>query len=122
MFTAGAATEVLAGQQHAGALVTFGVEDEVLVQRTLGVVLVRLAHIQVAPFIEQVRAKARALDRLQELLRDDLVGVDVGTIQRRDKTSVLGKSFHAALLQINSRTSTKRPFIAAAAAMAGLTR
>ncbi|MNF29275.1 hypothetical protein D3C84_99740 [compost metagenome] len=98
MFTAGAATEVLAGQQHAGALVTLGVEDEVLVQRALGVVLIRLANVEVTPLIEQVRTKTSALDRLQKLFRNDLIGVDVGTIQRRDKTSVLGKSFHAALL------------------------
>src|SRR3990167_9355669 len=88
MFTTGTATEVFAGQQHAGALITLGVEDEVLVQRALGVVLIRLPDIQVAPLIEQVWAEPRALDRLQELLRDDLVGVDVGTIQRGDKTSV----------------------------------
>ena len=35
-------------------------------------------HIQVAPFIKQVRTKAGAFDRFQKLLRDDLVGVDVG--------------------------------------------
>ena len=122
MLAAGAATEIFPGQQHAGALVALGVEHEILVQRAFGIVLVRLPHIQVAPFVKQVRAKAGALDRLQELLGNDLVGVDVGTIQRRNQTGVLSKSLHAALPSINSRTSIKRPFTAAAAAIAGLTR
>ncbi len=99
VLAAGAATEVLPGQQHAGTLVTLGVEHEILVQRALGVVLVGLAHVQVAPFVEQVGAKAGALDRLEKLLGNDLVGVDVGTIQRRDQTIVLSESFHAALLR-----------------------
>ncbi|MNE39609.1 hypothetical protein D3C80_1335710 [compost metagenome] len=122
MLTARTATEVLAGQQHAGALVTVVVQDEVRVLRALAVVLIRLTDIQVTPLIEQVGAKAGALDRLEELLGNDLVGVDVGAIQRRNQAGVLGKGFHAALPWINSRTSTKRPVTAAAAAMAGLTR
>ncbi|MNZ77915.1 hypothetical protein D3C78_964710 [compost metagenome] len=119
----GAATEVLAGEEHAGALVTREVQHEVLVHRTPGVVLVRLTDVQVAPLVEQVRAKTGAFDRFEELLGDDLVGVDVGTIQRRDKTCVLGKGSHGYCTPwINSRTSMKRPLTAAAAAMAGLTR
>src|SRR5690606_30852503 len=118
------ATEVFPRQQHAGALVTWEVQHELLIDRALGVVLIRLADIVVAPLIKQVRAKTRALDRLQELLGDDLVGVDVGAIQRSNQAGVLGKSFHRLSPQawINSRTSIKRPVTAAAAAMAGLTR
>src|SRR5690606_22829356 len=118
------AAEVLAGQQHAGSLVAREVQHEVLVDRTLGIVLVRLADIQVGPFVEQVGAEAGALDRLEELLGNDLVGVDVGAIERRDETGVLGKGFHRLAPQawISSRTSTKWPATAAAAAMAGLTR
>ncbi|MCY1443099.1 hypothetical protein D9M71_594980 [compost metagenome] len=122
MLAARTATEVLTGEQYTGTLVTRMVQDKIRVLRALAVVLVRLADIQVAPLIEQVGAKARALDRLQKLLGNDLVGVDVGTVQWRDKAGVLGKGFHAALPWINSRTSTKRPVTAAAAAMAGLTR
>src|SRR5690606_13234932 len=87
-------------------------------------VLVRLADIQVAPLVEQVRAEAAALDRLEELLGNDLVGVDVGAIQRADQARVLGKGFHHLSPQawISSRTSMKWPVTAAAAAMAGLTR
>ena len=39
--------------------------------------------VQVAPFVEQVGAEAGAADRLEELLGDDGVGIDVGAIQRR---------------------------------------
>jgi hypothetical protein len=42
--------------------------------------------IQVTPFVEQVGAEAAALDRLQELLGDDRVGIDVGAIQRRHQS------------------------------------
>ncbi len=103
------AAEVLARQQHAGTLVAREVQHEVLVQRTIRAILVRLADIQVAPLVEQVRAEAGALDGLQKLLGNDLVGVDVGTIQRSHQTSVLGKGFHHLSPQawISSRTSIK---------------
>lgn len=97
VLTARAATEIFPGEQHTGTLVTFVVEHEVLVQRALAVVLVWLANVQVAPFIEQVRTEAGALDRLEKLLGDDLVGIDVGAIQWRNQAGVLGKGFHAAL-------------------------
>ena len=47
-----------------------------LVEDEVGLVL--------APVEEQELAEAGALDALQELLRDDLVGVDVGAVERRD--------------------------------------
>src|SRR3546814_9215824 len=82
------------------------------------------SDLQVAPLIEQIRAKAGALDGLEKLLRDDLIGIDVGTIQRTDQAGVLGKGFHPLSPQAwtSSRTSMKWPVTAAAAAMAGLTR
>src|SRR5690606_21881387 len=120
----GAAAEVLARQQHAGALVAREVEHEVRVDRPRAAVLPRLAHVQVAPLVEQVRAEAGALDRLEELLGDDLVGVDVGAVQRGDQAGVGGEGFHWRFPQAwtSSRTSTKWPATAAAAAIAGLTR
>ena len=36
------------------------------------------------PVVEEELAEAGALDPLQELLRDDLVGVDVGAVEHRD--------------------------------------
>src|SRR3990167_5339743 len=94
MLAAGAATEVLPRQQHAGALITREIQHEIRVQRTPGAVLVGLTDIQVAPLVEQIGAEAAALDRLQELLGNDLVGVDIGAIERRDQAGVLSKSSH----------------------------
>src|SRR5690606_8804775 len=84
MFARRATAEVLTRQQHAGALVAREVQPEVLVHRALRTILVGLANIQVAPCIEQVRSEAGALDGLQKLLGDDLVGIDVGAVQRAD--------------------------------------
>ena len=71
------------------------------------------------PVVEEELAEAGPLDPLEELLGDDLVGVDVGAVQHR----------HLALdhvdrphLQLQSLMSTKCPSIAAAAAIFGLTR
>jgi hypothetical protein len=55
---------------------------------------VGLAAIQVAPFVEQVRAEARALDGFQELLRDDRVGVDVGPVQGGHQAAMHGELVH----------------------------
>src|SRR6478736_4297703 len=99
----GAAAEVLAREQDARALVLRPVQHELRI---------------VAPGGEQPFGVARALDRLQVLLRDDLVGIDVGAIERRNQAVQDGELFH----QRHSRTSTKWPAIAAAAAIAGLTR
>jgi hypothetical protein len=49
---------------------------------------------QVAPIVEEKLSKARALDALQELLGDDLIGIDVGAIEWSDETSVFVKSLH----------------------------
>ena len=45
-----------------------------------------------APVEEQELAEAGALDALQELLRDDLVGVDVGAVERRDRARSGGRT------------------------------
>ena len=37
------------------------------------------------PVVEQELAEARALDPLEELLGDDLVGVDVGAVEHADR-------------------------------------
>ena len=66
VLAAGAAAEVRAGR-----------EDRVLGQAPAGLL---------RPVVEQELAEARALDPLQELLGDDLVGVDVGARERGDGT------------------------------------
>src|SRR5207344_1850681 len=71
-----------------------------------------------APRGEQGICEAGLLDRLQVFLRDDLVGVDIRPVERRDETIQHCESLH----QRHSRISTKWPAIAAAAAIAGLTK
>jgi hypothetical protein len=79
------------------------------------------------PVVEQELAEARPLDPLQELLRDDLIGIDVGAIKHRDPALDDLDGIHASPplpmpVCCQSRMSTKRPSIAAAAAIRGLTR
>ena len=73
------------------------------------------------PVVEEELAVARALDALEELLRDDLVGVDVGPVEDGRARGERAKRLHARAAT-DSRTSTKWPASAAAAAIAGLTR
>src|SRR5690554_1481943 len=125
MLTAGATTKVCTGQQDTGIFVPLLVQHEIRVQGPVGAILIRLAFVQVAQFIKQVRAKARALDGLQKLLGNDHVRVHIGTVHGGYDALVLRKCAHglSPVAQcINSRTSTKWPVTAAAAAMAGLTR
>ena len=89
-----AAAEVAPREQDRRALVARLVEHELRVQRPLRVVHPGLAAIEVAPFVEQVRAEARALDRLQELLGDDRVGVDVGAVERRHEPGQDAERLH----------------------------
>ncbi len=75
------------------------------------------------PVVEQELAIAVALDALEELLGDDLIGVDVGAIQRDEHTLLALKRLHAGAPAASScRTSTKCPSTAAAAAITGETR
>ena len=99
----GAAAEVGARDQDRRALELGAVEREILV---------------LGPVPEQELPVARALDALEELLRDDLVGVDVGAIERRDRSRDDVEVLH----QTSSRTSTRQPVTAAAAAISGLIR
>ena len=70
-----AAAEVFSGDEDLRALVMVLVEDEV------GVGLARVgAFLDAAPVVEEEVAVAGALDALEELLGDDLVGVDVGAV------------------------------------------
>src|SRR5690606_12273518 len=89
VFAAGATTEVFLGDQNAGTLVARLVQLKPGVQRTLAVVLAGLAFVQIAPLVKQVFTKTGALDGFQKLLGYDLVGIDVGTIQRSDQTLML---------------------------------
>src|ERR1039458_4077162 len=83
------AAEVLSCNQNARAFIAR------LVQYEVGV----LAPIRAeAPVIEHKLAKARALDPLQKLLGDDLVGIDVDPVERRDESAMDSKWFHRVFL------------------------
>ncbi len=68
------ATEVDAGGENRGA------GELRLVQHERRILL---------PVVEQERAESRFLDALEELFRDDLIGVDVVAPQRRDASAML---------------------------------
>src|SRR5690606_8033183 len=106
-----AAAEVVAREQDLRAVVARLVEHEVGVERTLAVVRAGLADVEVAPLVEGVGAEPATLDRLQELLRDDRVGVDVGAVERRDQAVELGKRIHyfTALWMASPPASMSRP-------------
>src|SRR5882672_3483523 len=118
-----AAAEVLACDQDARTPVARLVEHEVGVDPPLGLGFARPPLVEIAPGVEKIRTEPCTLDRLQELLGDDLVGVDVGPVHRRNQSVQHGEFFHRRLVPyLHWRTSTKWPSIAAAAAISGLTR
>ncbi len=89
-----AGAKVRSAHKNAGIAIGGLVEDEVLDQ---------FAFFVVRPFVEEERAKPAALDSLEELFRDDGVGVDVGPWQRCHLPGDDGDCFH----YFHSLTSTK---------------
>ena len=64
-----------------------------------------------SPIPKQKLAEARALDPLQELLRNDLIRIDIGPVHRDDLAGVFRECFHALLLplpNIDKMPSTRR--------------
>ena len=78
------ATEILPGQQHGRALIARLVQHEVWIQRALTVINACLAHIKITQLIEKVGAETGTLDRFQELLGNNRISIDIGTIERRN--------------------------------------
>jgi len=79
VLAAGAATEVGAGEQDARP----GGRRLVQFERRIG-----RAIRQIAPIEKSGRPEAGALDALEELLGDDLIGIDVGARQRGDASQL----------------------------------
>jgi len=72
-----AAAEVFSGDEDLRSLMMVLVEDEGLVG------LARVGSVlDAAPVVEEEVAVAGALDALEELLGDDLIRIDVGTVER----------------------------------------
>src|SRR6185312_7749570 len=80
-----ATAEVGAGEQNRGAFRLGPVELEAGVEGTIA---------SKAPIVEQECAEAGALDPLQKLLGNDLVGINVGSLKRRYPTGVRAKRLH----------------------------
>src|SRR5262249_8987236 len=99
----GARPEVRARHQD------FRVAKAILVEHEVG---------SLAPLREQSLAEAGALDTFQPVARDDLIGVDVGAVQR----DAAGDDLTHGLHQSRSSGVVKRPVTAVAAATAGDTR
>ena len=82
-----AVAEVAARDEDRGAPVGRLVEHEVGILDSLGVV-------KIAALVKEMHAEALAVDRKQELLRDDLVGVDVGGVERSGNARQSRELFH----------------------------
>src|SRR5438128_452314 len=113
VFARRAAAEILQGEQDARTTSGGDVELELRVEAT-----VRAE----APVVEQCRAEPGALDAFQELLWNDLVGVDIGPGQGGEPARVAHVGFHHDAAGAQLRISTIRPASAAAAAIGGLIR
>src|SRR4029077_17689774 len=68
---------------------------------------VELAIGRAAPIVKQKLAKASTLNSLQKLLGNDLVGIDIRPLERRDFAFVYAKRLHA--LPQSSPASVKTP-------------
>ena len=90
-----AATEIAPCEKDLRALIARLVQREVRIRSTLGRILARFIVIEIAPCVEQVGPEARSTDRLQELLGNDGVGVDIGAIERRHQAGQSAKRLHA---------------------------
>ena len=85
MLAARTAAEIPPGQQDARPGIFRPVQHEL---RVVGAV------VPVAPVEEQKLAEAGPLDPLEELLGNDLIGIDVRPVQRSDQAGVGGEGVH----------------------------
>jgi hypothetical protein len=81
----GSAAEIRAREKDRGVTCRGMIELERRIGRAVGTI---------APVEEQRRTEAGALDALQKLLGDDLVGIHVRAIERRDRAGVHDEGFH----------------------------
>src|SRR5260370_37897545 len=88
------AAEILSRDQDAGALVARIIEYKIRVLLAIGAK---------PPIVKKEFSKAGFFNSFQELLRDDLVGIDVDPIQRRHPAEMHVKWFHrTSLIQPSS--------------------
>ena len=107
-------SEVASRNEDRALAIGFPIEHEIGV-------LHRFRRVEVAAFVKEVLPKALAVDRKEELLRNDLVRVDVRGVEGGRNAGVGLERFHQ-FSPKKVRTSAIAPVTAAAAAMAGLMR
>src|SRR5208282_4150382 len=140
VFARGPAAEVFPRDQNRRLRIARRVQHKIA-----GLFLARFSVSRKAPVVEEEFAEPRALDALQELLGDDLIGVHVHLIKWDNDAGVFAKRLHSlwftscgsgASPRLDEakpvppwcyrnrqfRMSVKCPAIAAAAAIMGLTR
>jgi len=88
MFTRRSAAKILPRDQDARAGITR------IIQRKGGV---KCAVRIPSPIIEEKLAKAGFLDALKKLLGDDLIGINVCAIERRDRAGMFAEGLHEVL-------------------------
>ena len=88
MLAARPAAEIVSGNDDLRTAIRLAVQHEI------GNLL---AILREAHLVEQVCAQPRPLDGLQELLRDDHIGIDIEDVERRGNAGQLVKLFHESL-------------------------
>lgn len=86
MLSAGTVSEILPGDQNRGPRELGPIQFELGIRTTIR---------EEPPIKKKILPEAGPLDPLEKLLGNDLVGVDIGAIHRRDEASVNGKRLHA---------------------------
>ena len=90
-------------EQRPGRVLTRGPASEICPRnqdRRPGVLrpIERECRVEVAaaapPIVEEKWTKPRPLDPLEKLLRDDLIGVHIGPVHRRDQSGMFDERFH----------------------------
>ena len=73
-----------------------------------------LRFLEIAPIEKQELAKTGSLDSLEKLLGNNLIGIDINPVQRRDQACVLCKWLHVsiAFAEKNKQTKITSPTIA----------
>src|SRR5579871_6430148 len=106
MLARGTAAKILTRYKNGCALVARVVEYKI---RLLIPVVIK------TPVVEQKFAKAGFLDSLEELLGNDLIGIDIDPIERGHQSAMYSKSFHwdsiCLKLTTRQRLMEDRPFI-----------
>src|SRR5208282_1539875 len=95
VFARTAAAEVVAREQNRRALIARLVQRKIFVLAAVGIE---------PPVDEQSLLEAGTHHRFQKLLGDDLIGIDVGAIQRRDHPAEILELLHRYLLRTTPAT------------------